>query len=418
MNDLSATDRCVKCGLCLPHCPTFALTGNEADSPRGRISLMQALGESDLQWSPGLFHHLDQCLHCGACEAMCPSGVPFGQLMDNARAVIEPRRKRPLPNRVLRNAGLRLLTFPAGLHVLGVLLGIYQKSGLQSLLNRIPVLPETARRLNHLLPVLQPASTTPVVNTVNRERGEVSLFCGCTGSAFDQQTLSSTRHVLQRLGYRVNSPAPHACCGALHQHNGAPQTAHQLADANLKAFSGNNNPIVVTASGCTAHLLGYKTLYADQPATAFAERVSDIMHFLSESGCGDMRFGTPEQKVAVYMPCTHRNNLKQQQDVMHVLKWIPGPEPVLINPDGGCCGAAGSYMLSQPELSERLCNTVVECILESGAGILLTTNIGCSIQLQAALKQRAAAIEVLHPVVLLERLLQDHFPNAKGTCNR
>jgi glycolate oxidase iron-sulfur subunit len=142
------------------------------------------------------------------------------------------------------------------------------------------------------------------------------------------------------------------------------------------------------------------------------------MHFLSESGCGDMRFGTQEQRLAVYMPCTHRNNLKQQQDVMHVLQWIPGPEPVLINPDGGCCGAAGSYMLSQPELSERLCNTVVECILESGAGILLTTNIGCSIQLQAALKQRAVAIEVLHPVVLLERLLQDYFPNVKGTCNR
>jgi glycolate oxidase iron-sulfur subunit len=209
--------------------------------------------------------------------------------------------------------------------------------------------------------------------------------------------------LLQRLGYRVNSPAPHNCCGALHQHNGAPETARQLADANLQAFSGDNNPVLVTASGCTAHLLGYKTLYTDKLTTAFADRVSDIMHFLAESGCADMQFRKPQHKVAVYMPCTHRNSLKQQQDVMDVLKWIPGLEPVVINPDGGCCGAAGSYMLSQPELSERLCNTVVERILESGAGLLLTTNIGCSIQLQAALKQRAAAIEVLHPVVLLSQ---------------
>jgi len=408
----------VKCGLCLPHCPTFALTGNEADSPRGRISLMQALGDNDLQWSPGLFRHLDQCLQCGACEAMCPSRVPFGQLMDNARATIEPRRNRSLLKRVLRNTSLRLVSSPASLRILGKLLGVYQKTGLQSALKRMPVLPAMARRLNRLLPVIHAADATAVVNGTNKDRGEVSLFCGCIGSAFDQQTLSATRHLLQRLGYRVSSPAPYLCCGALHQHNAALETARRLADANLKAFSGNNNPIVVTASGCATHLLGYKTLYADKPAVAFAERVSDIMHFLAGSGRGDMQFGKPQHKLAVYMPCTHRNSLKQQQDVMQVLQWIPGPEPVLINPDGGCCGAAGSYMLSQPELSERLCNTVVERILESGAGYLLTTNIGCSIQLQAALQQRAAAIEVLHPVVLLERLLEDYSPNTNGTCNR
>ncbi len=436
MNDLSATDRCVKCGLCLPHCPTFALTGNEADSPRGRISLMQALGKNDLQWSPGLFLHLDRCLHCGACEAMCPSRVPFGRLMDTARAVIEPRRKRSLMNRLVRNTGLWLVTSPAGIRVLGKLLVVYQKTGLQSLLGWVPLLPATARRLNRLLPVMQPAGTKeapinssyrrrPASNSLkpldsgirqndgkrinqsfpDKHRGEVGLFGSCMGSTFDQLTLSAARQLLQRLGYRVSSPARHACCGALHQHNGAPNTARQLADMIPGIFSDRNTPILVTASGCTAHLLDYKTLYPDTPAATFAERVSDIMHFLLESGRGDMQFAEPEQKVAVYIPCTHRNNLKQHQDVMDVLKWIPGPEPVLINPDGGCCGAAGSYMLSQPEQSERLANPVVERILESGAGLVLTTNIGCSIQLQAALKQRAAAVEVLHPVVLLERLL-------------
>lgn len=408
----------MKCGLCLPHCPTFALTGNEADSPRGRISLMQALGNDDLQWSPGLFRHLDRCLQCGACEAMCPSGVPFGQLMDNARTIIEPRRKRSLLNRVMHNIGLHLVASPAGLRIMGKLLWSFQKTGLQSLLDRSPALPETARRLSRLLPVLQSAGTATAVNGITRGQGEISLFCGCTGAVFDQQTLGAAEHLLQRLGYRVAVPAAHHCCGALHQHNGAPLTARRLANANLKAFSGNNNPILSTASGCTAHLLGYKALYADQPSARFAERVSDIMHFLLESGRGNMQFSKSQHKVAVYMPCTHRNSLKQQQDVMDVLAWIPDLESVLINPDGGCCGAAGSYMLSEPELSERLCKQAVELILESNAGLLLTTNIGCSIQLQAALKQRAIAIEVLHPVVLLRRLLQHQFPSTNGTCNR
>ncbi|MFQ5643568.1 MAG: (Fe-S)-binding protein [Thiogranum sp.] len=415
MNDLSATDRCVKCGLCLPHCPTFALTGNEADSPRGRISLMQALGDKDLQWSDGLFRHLDQCLLCGACEAMCPSGVPFGRLMDETRTIIESRRRRSLLNRLMRNAGLGIAASPASLHVLEKLLPIYRKTGLPSLLIRMPGLPATVRRLHRLLPAARTDTGAAAGQANNMHHGKVNLFRGCVGSVLDQQTLNAAQQLLQRLGYRVNSPAPHPCCGALHQHNGAPDAARALADANLQAFTGNDHPILVTASACSAQLRDYTSLYAEQAATAFAARVSDIMHFLAGTGRADMRFGKPEQKLAVYIPCTHRNGLKQSRDVMDVLQWLPGPEPVLINPEGGCCGAAGSYMLGQPQLSEQLGNAAAERIIASGAGIVLTTNTGCALHLQAVLQQRAAGVEVLHPVVLLERLLLPHSPRTNGT---
>lgn len=404
MNNLSATDRCVKCGLCLPHCPTFALTGNEADSPRGRISLMQAIGQADVQYTAGLFRHLDQCLQCGACEAMCPSKVPFGRLMDTARVAIEPHRQRSPGNRVVRHMALHLIASPVWTKTLAMALKVHQKLGLQWLVGKAPGVPTAVKRLNRLLPTLQsdnPATPRPVME----RRGGVNLFRGCAGSLFDQQTLNASRRLLESLGYRVNVPEQQGCCGALHQHNGDPATAARLAEVNRMAFSVNNDPVLVTASGCTAHLTGYKNLYKNEPVNSFAERVSDILHFLRHQNRAKLQFQPLQKTVAVYIPCTHRNVLRQQQDILDILSWIPGIEPLVINPNGGCCGAAGSYMLSQPALSEQLREPLIDTLVQSGAGLLLTSNIGCAIQLQAGLKERRVAIDVLHPVVLLERLL-------------
>jgi len=403
MNDLSATDRCVKCGLCLPYCPTFILTGNEADSPRGRISLMQAIGQPDVQYTAGLFRHLDQCLQCGACEAMCPSRVPFGRLMDTTRVAIEPHRQRSPANRVVRRMALQLIASPAWTKILATALKVHQKLGLQWLVGKAPGLPAAVKRLNRLLPTLQsdnPAAARPVTE----HRGAVNLFRGCAGSLFDQQTLNASQRLLESLGYRVNVPEQQGCCGALHQHNGDPDTAARLAERNRIAFSANNDPILVTASGCTAHLTDYKNLYENEAANSFAERVSDILHFLCRQNRAKVQFRALEETVAVYIPCTHRNVLGQQQDILDILSWIPGIEPLVINPNGGCCGAAGSYMLSQPQLSARLREPLIDTLVQSGARLLLTSNIGCAIHLHAGLKERGVAIDVLHPVVLLERL--------------
>ncbi|MEN8802785.1 MAG: (Fe-S)-binding protein [Thiogranum sp.] len=405
MNDLSATDRCVKCGLCLPHCPTFILTGNEADSPRGRISLMQAIDQPDAQYTAGFFRHLDQCLHCGACEAMCPSRVPFGRLMDTARAAIEPHRKRSPANRVLRRMALHCIASPAWTKALAIAIRTYQRLGLQWLVAKAPCLPVIVKHLNRLLPTVLESDNPSARKHVTEQRGVVNLFRGCAGSLFDQQSLNAAQRLLESLGYRVNVPPQQGCCGALHQHNGDPDTAARLADGNWRAFSANSGPVLVTASGCTAHLSGYNNLYENEPANAFAERVNDIAHFLCRQNRANVQFRPLEETVAVYIPCTHRNALRQQQDILDILSWIPGIEPLVINPQGGCCGAAGSYMLSQPELSGRLREPLMDTLVQCGARLLLTTNIGCAIQLQAGLKERRVAIDILHPVVLLDRLL-------------
>jgi glycolate oxidase iron-sulfur subunit len=405
MNDLSATDRCVKCGLCLPYCPTFTISENEADSPRGRISLMQALDRPEPLHSPGLFEHLDRCLQCRACEAMCPSGVPFGELMDNARAAIEPYRTRSPAGRLLRNTALRLIASRSATTALGQVLKTCQKIGLQRLADRLPGLPAELKRLNRLLPEIGDAGA-PAAAPADRQQATVNLFQGCVGNLFDRQTLAASKSLLQKLGYAVRVPHKQTCCGALHQHSGALDTAARLADANLNAFGADNTPILVTASGCAAQLSEYPTLHKQDRYADFAKRVTDILHFLLTLDLQSRRFEPLQAKLAVQFPCTHRNVLGQHRDILEILKVIPGVETVSVNPDGGCCGAAGSYMLSQPQIAERLREPLLGKVIRSEADYLLTSNLGCSLHLQAGLRQLGSPIEVLHPVVLLDRQLR------------
>ena len=401
MNDLSATRRCVKCGLCLPHCPTFQLTGNEADSPRGRISLMQMLDQPESDWSPGLFKHLDQCLLCHACEAMCPSDVPYDGLMDRARERLEPRRHRSLAQRLVRAAGLGLLTSGSGRRITAALLGTVRALGVRRLM-RLPGMPDRAKRLLELIPPPVPRGAQPQDVATTARLGQINLFTGCTGELFDRATLQSTRQLLGRLGYRVITPDRQGCCGALHQHNGEPRKASQLAAANRTAFGANDDPIVTCASGCCAQLLYYAELY---PQTdGFSRRVTDIMAFIADRHAGGLCLKPLQEKVALHLPCTQRNLLGQDA-LLRVLGWIPGLDLRIVNPEGGCCGAAGSYMLTQPELADRLGAAMVDRVLATDAHILLTTNIGCSLQLAAGIRGRGQALEVMHPVTLLDTLL-------------
>ena len=364
MSDLSATDRCVKCGLCLPHCPTFTLTGNEADSPRGRISLMQALDQPPVAWSPGLFQHLDRCLQCQACEAMCPSGVPFGQLMDNARSRLEPHRQRSWSGRLLRRSGLRLLASPRWSGALSMFVSAYRRTGLHWLIARLPGTPQMLRRLDRLLPEPSKPTRKLTVAPGAGAKGSVHLFRGCMGNALDAGTLQAAQQLLEQLGYRVDTNTAQNCCGALHQHNGEPAIAAQLARANVAAFAVDQAPVLATASACSAHLQQYSTLFPD--TGAFSGRAWDILHFLAEQGQGGVQFLPLPETVAVHIPCSHRNSLGQAGDIIEVLEWIPEIALLPINPASSCCGAAGSYMLSQPELSEQLREPVLDRIAASG----------------------------------------------------
>ena len=405
MNDLSATERCVKCGLCLPHCPTFALTGNEADSPRGRISLMQSLQQTDTALSPGLFQHLDQCLQCHACEAMCPSQVPFEALMDTARAQLEPYRQRRMIDRLAGNLGLRLVTSPIAQRLSAAGLQGIQTLRLDKLLVALPITPSRIKRGLRLIPDRQPSRFTPSA-TAKRSTAalqRVQLFTGCTGDLFDRTTLNATQRLLYRLGYAIDIPTAQTCCGALHQHNGEPDKAAQLAQTNIAAFPGPG-PVLTIASGCQARLKSYATYHPE--GADFSDRVTDILGFLLARGNTGLEFKPVNITLALHIPCTQRNALQQAGVAAQVLAWIPGLKIITLNPNGGCCGSAGSYMLSQPQLSEPLGRQLADAFIASGAQQLVTTNIGCALQLRAALREQRADVEVLHPVTLIEAALK------------
>jgi glycolate oxidase iron-sulfur subunit len=397
MDDLSATDRCVKCGLCLPHCPTFTLTGNEADSPRGRISLMQWLDDAP-EISPGLLTHIDRCLQCGACEAICPSKVPFRTLMDSARARLVPRHHRGFIDRILARAGTKLLSSPRALRLAGPLLNGYYWLGLPAVLGKLP---GTPGRLNRLLAGMAETKTStemPRKTFAIHEQHipRVHLFPGCTGHTLDRQTLHDTRNLLRALGYEAAISRNTACCGSIHQHNGHPEIAASLASHNFAELNDSNAPVISIASGCAAHLQNHDSL---------SPRVNEIMEFLAGQDSAALHFDPCEQPVGVHVPCTQRNALHQSQAIFDVLSWIPGLETRHINPQGGCCGAAGSYMITQPELSDALGNVMAEQVAESGVRTLLTNNIGCSIQFQAQLHAKGLTVDVIHPVTLLWRQL-------------
>ena len=404
MKELSATELCVKCGLCLPHCPTFVLTGNEADSPRGRISLMQSMQQTPNELSPGLFKHIDQCLQCHACEAMCPSNVPFEALMDAARAQLESHRQRGVVNRLARNLGLQLTTSRIAQRLAAAGLAGIQTLRLDKLAAALAITPNYLKRALRLIPDRQPRRfkclATGARTSIPPQR--VQLFTGCTGDLFDRTTLNATQRLLDRLGYAIDTPAAQTCCGALHLHNGEPDKASRLAQTNITAFPGTD-PVITIASGCQARLKNYVNHTAE--AANFSNRITDILSFILARGNTGLEFKPLNTTVAVHIPCTQRNALQQTETAAQIMAWIPGLKVITLNPDGGCCGAAGSYMLSQPQLSEPLGRQMADAFIASGAQQLVTTNIGCALQLRSALRERNSGAEVLHPVTLIERML-------------
>lgn len=323
--------------------------------------------------------------------------------MDTARAQLEPRRQRGPFDRLQRKLGLSLIASPTAQRIAAIGLGSIQTVRLDKLLQQAPI-PESAKRVLRLLPDPQPLrfKQSAVDEHTRMLRRRVQLFTGCTGDLFDRTTINASLRLLERLGYTVDIPVAQNCCGALHLHNGEADKAAQLAQTNIAAFPGDD-PVISIASGCQARLKNYATQYAG--SADFSNRVTDILSLLLSHGNTGLEFKPAEETVAVHIPCTQRNALRQPETAAQVLAWIPGINVVTINPKGGCCGAAGSYMLTQPQLSKPLAQQMADAMIASGARQLVTTNIGCTLQLRAALRERNTTIDVLHPVTLIERAL-------------
>lgn len=380
-----ATDaeRCVKCALCLPHCPTYRLKHEEGDSPRGRIALIQALAEESLAPDSATRAHLDGCLACRACEAVCPAGVPYGRLIDGARAVLAGGGRGSRPARLLARAAQR----PRWLARLAPLLRP---------LARLPL----PRPLARLRPYFGQLRAQPRFAGGPADGRPAALFLGCVARTLDGVALASAAELLAAAGHRVSVPPGQTCCGALALHSGDRAAAARLARRNLAAFP-DDAPVLACATGCSAQLVEYGGLVAD--GDAFSARVEDICDTLArllETGRLPLDNGAQRARVALHTPCTQRNVLRSDAG-RRALAALPGIEIVELPP--GCCGAAGSYVLDRPEDSERLRAPLLDAIRTARADCVVTANVGCRLHLAAGLG--APAPEVLHLATFLARRL-------------
>ncbi len=403
---LDLADRCVKCGLCLPHCPTYVLTEDEGDSPRGRIALMQGLATGALPFTPRLAAHLDRCLTCRRCEAVCPAGVPYGTLIDAIRVELERVRPQPRRRRLARRAALAaLIPHRRRLRALGRVLRLYQRSGLRALARRTGLLAALGlgRADASLPPLPRPPRWAAEYPPTGPARGAVALFTGCIAEITEPGVTRAAIEVLTALGFRVHVPDAQTCCGALHQHLGEPAGAQALAERNRRAFDALEvDAVLFTASGCGAQLLEHRGLAGQATLRA---PVGELCAFLDAADWSAVGLRPLAERVALHTPCTHANVVGDAEAPARVLARIPGLEVRPLAWRAGCCGAAGSYVLTEPAMADALRADALDAAGELAPAALASTNVGCALHLSAGLRERGAPIEVLHPVELVAQQL-------------
>lgn len=391
---LELADRCVKCGLCLPHCPTYALDGVEGESPRGRIALLQGLATGRLEAGTALQAHLERCLGCRACERACPAGVPYGELIDAGRALLVQRGVRPpVLQRWLRG----VLTHPRRLRAAMTLARLPGARWLARALGGLParalaLLPPAARAPEARLP--EPDAQAEAVQR------EAWLFEGCVGSAVDGQAIDDVARVLAAAGWRLRRPPRPGCCGAIELHAGEAEAGRARVAAMLAAFPGTV-PIVACASGCAATMLEYGRISAAAGAS-FAQRVREPAQLLAESRL-QLRAGR-YRRIALHLPCTQRNVTGAAAVTQRLLERIPGLELSVL--PSGCCGAGGETFLARPALADALLAPWLAKLQRDPPDALVSSNLGCALHFSAGLRRAGLDLPVLHPATVLADALE------------
>lgn len=413
---------CVHCGFCLPACPTYNRLGDEADSPRGRLRFMGAVVEERLSPTSGAFQtHLDRCLGCRACESVCPSGVEYGRLLEGAREVAARARPPGYLTRLLP----RIMASGAILAVLGGLIRALRGTGIPAIAAR--VLPPAGILRQGRLAMGMVAATAPwnalhiggprrgkgvgggdsvVPRSASTSPRTVALLTGCVQGQLFRRVNAATARVLSANGFEL-APAPRQrCCGALHAHSGDLEGARKLARENITAFEeAGIDLVVVNAAGCGAAMKEYGHLLSDdqqfaERASAFSARVVDILELLAKTELrtgGEMAFS-----VAYDAPCHLHHAQKIEADPVEILKTIPGLRLVQLAKPDECCGGAGIYGLTHPELGGQIGRDKVRDILGSEAEVVATGNPGCMMQIGAELRIERSNVGVVHPIELID----------------
>jgi glycolate oxidase iron-sulfur subunit len=379
---------CVSCGMCLPHCPTYRVTGKEALSPRGRIDAMRSVQWKDAPVTEAFVNFMETCVQCRGCEPACPSGVPFGHLMEATRSTLATQR-RTVPR--WQRLGYQIL----GRHRL-----LVTGSRLLAVAQRLRVVP---RRFG-LGPI--PIRQGPPIRSTGTD---VWLYTGCVMDAWQRHTHRSTAKVLSALGFGYQVPVKSGCCGALHTHAGLSDQAAALMRSTMVAFPGDA-PILVNSAGCGAALKDFGHLLSTPEAHAFSARVADVHTFVINAVADqpDLLRGSDVGIGAIMIqdPCHLRHVQKGHMAVRELVGRVG--TPVDLGDDGLCCGAGGAYSALQPELAgqirERKLAAIIAVAQRTGSTRLVSANPGCSQHLSAALATHG--IEVLHPIDLIAEAVQ------------
>ena len=363
---VALADRCVQCGLCLPHCPTYRLDRHESESPRGRIAYVRAVATGALAPTPVGDLHLDHCLGCRRCEPVCPAGVKYGELLVAARAAQAPRRRRPWRERL----ALALLARPRGL---ARLLGCYRL-----------VAAALPRAWRPLPPPPASAGHGPPVPAVPGTGGNATVFVGCIARGYEAPTRIALARLLAAAGVQARIPAGQGCCGAAAAHAGASAQAADLGAANRASLAGGA-PVLCLASGCNDTLA--RSLAGAAPVEdplALLDRLADRLSWRAAT-----------TRVALHLPCTQRSVVGTGPATRRLLARIPGLEVVEL-PDTGCCGAAGLHQLAEPARAATLRQPLLDAFAASGATRLLSANVGCRLHLAGGTR-----LPVIHPIDFL-----------------
>lgn len=419
---------CTRCGFCLPSCPTYIETGHdEVHSPRGRIALMKALVDGEIDPTEEVKASIDMCLGCRACEPVCPSGVKFGRLLEQARDAISQADKQSLTERALRGVFFKNI-FPYQKRMIGLtgLLGFYQRSGAQKLAQSIGIMkifPESMRDMEKVLPKVpkkkalknRPHHLQPL--TENKTK-KVAFFSGCLMDTIFMDTNDATTKLLQYAGCEIVIPKLQGCCGALHGHSGELAQARELAKRNIIAFEEAEVDYIITnAGGCGAFLVEYGHLLKDDPewserASLFARKIKDITSVLVELKFHQLPLRLDEQIVTYQDSCHLKNGQKTFREPRVLLQSIKGVQYVEMKDASRCCGSAGIYNIVHADMAMQILDYKMEQAQQTKAKTIVTANPGCLLQMKLGIEREGLTgkVEAVHIVDLLLQAYENAHP--------
>lgn len=414
--DYSVVQQCMHCGLCLPTCPTYDATKSERNSPRGRIALMRSIADGRLEATAAFADEMYFCLGCLACMTACPAGVDYADLFEHARAEAEESGALKTPKRsFLRWLTLRWLFMDlARLRLLGRVIRLYERSGLQRLVRQSGVLKLLPRRMGELeamTPVVQSRFSAqmiaPVTPAVGAKKYRVALLTGCAQDLMFSDVNRDTAEVLARNGCEVVAPPKQNCCGSLHAHNGELAMARELARKNIDQFPPEQfDAIISNAAGCGSHLKHYARLLADDPAyhkraELWDAKLRDIHEWLIKIGLTQPPADLPAQTVTYHEACHLCHGQKITAQPRQLLRSIPNLTLVELPESAWCCGSAGIYNLIQPKMANELLDRKLGHIKSTGAAVVATGNPGCLAHMSNGIRRQQLEVRLVHPITLL-----------------